>query len=385
MSGLYSLNVRASTFDMYLAVQSIGVVVIFILLYMVYIIVRGVRGTKSGYHRSKADRPLWVLGLVISGSLWLLMATLYTGVLTMTPEDSWACTYILFLGQHAAFILWIMLVLYKLIRKFWQYRLVGKRPPHALLAIFLPVSIYWTLLGTLSFFATCSRDSNDLCHVEQNWQWPVYLSLVLYILLFVVLLIKIRRTVGDHHEVIRYSIFLSTSFLYPFVELIVHMTPLDTMVGAHQALLGLLLLIVFGNLAHIFILILRGKHRPVKKEGILPQDTRRSPTNVSLSSLSSTPSTPPTGPALDMVNTVMAEGSLEPPNATDLPPPLLQRPRRTDQLMPDFERYVEGLPDEVSEKVDRNRGYFAYRSRPRTRTIVEFDIDRAETYIKPPS
>ncbi|PJF20113.1 hypothetical protein PSACC_00069 [Paramicrosporidium saccamoebae] len=341
-------------------------------LYLIYLVLRRIRG--KTHHRSKADRPAWIGALILAGSTWIVSNLTLAGVISFAPEDEYSCTYLTFLGSHMAYIFWLALVLYKLVRKFWQLRLVGKKPPHALLAIFLLVIPYIVLLGVASYYSPSKRDEFDICHVEVNWQWPVFMALVLYLLLFAFLVAKIQKTIGEHHEIIRYTIFLATSFVFPLAELIVCMTSIDESIVAHRCLLTLVVLIVLGNMGHIFILVLRGRY--AKTAGILPQDTLRELPAMSISSLSSTP-------IVDVLNTTLTDSPLELLSIPANLPPMLQRPRREGELMPEFERFVEGLPEDLAREVDRNRGYFAYKTRPRTRTVVEFDIDKAESYVNP--
>ena len=53
-------------------------------------------------------------------------------------------------------------------------------------------------------------------------------------------------------------------------------------------------------------------------------------------------------------------------------------------MLPDFERFVASLPDELAAQVDRNRGFFAESTNQnaKTRTVVEFDLDHASKYLE---
>lgn len=385
-----SFNVRSSSLDILLTTLGLGTVVILFLLYFIYLIVRATRRKRPGYTRSKADRPSWVLTLVVAGSALIFSTLLAEGILVIETEVAIACSLIKFLGQYTlGWILWAAAVNYKLIRKYYQLRLARQEAPHALLAIFLQVLPFALLAFFEAILARSFRDELDLCSLEVPWLIALYSMISLLLLIFLVSFIKIRRTIGAHHEIIRYGIFMSTSFLFPLADAIVKFTPsLVGEVWAGQMLVVLALLLVLGNMMHIFVLVLKGKH-PLPKD-ILPMASAGAGTTLSLDSdVSAGDEVINDQPAqtLDDVNKLMAEAPVMALRAPlpEAPSMVLSRPRRsatdTDEVEPNFERFVDHLPATLANDIDRRRGYWVAQSRRRTHTVMEFDLDHAFRYL----
>lgn len=386
-----SFNVRSSSLDILLTTLGLGTIGILFLLYFIYLIVRATRRKRPGFTRSKADRPSWVLTLVMAGSALILSTLLFEGVLIIEIEAPIACSLIKFVGQYTlGWILWTAAVNYKLIRKYCQLRLARREAPHALLAIVLQVLPFALLAFFQAILARSFRDELDLCSVEVPWLAALYAMTGLLLLIFLFSFIKIRRTIGAHHEVIRYGIFMSTSFLFPLIDAIVQLTPsLASEVWTGQALVVLTLLLVIGNMMHIFVLVLKGRH-PLPKD-ILPMTSAGADTTVSLESSVSAGEAEVINdqPAqtLDDVNNLMAEGSVMAIRAPlpEAPSLVLNRPRRSaadvDEVGPNFERFVDHLPAAAVEDIDRRRGYWVAQSRKRTHTVMEFDLDHAFRYL----
>lgn len=386
-----SFNVRSSSLDILLTTLGLGTVVILFLLYFIYLIVRATRRKRPGYTRSKADRPSWVLTLVVAGSALIFSTLLAEGVLVIETEVAIACSLIKFLGQYTlGWILWAAAVNYKLIRKYYQLRRARQEAPHALLTIFLQLLPFALLTFFEAILARSFRDELDLCSLEVPWLIALYAMISLLLLIFLFSFIKVRRTIGAHHEIIRYGIFMSTSFLFPLADAIVKLTPsLAGEVWAGQMLVILALLLVLGNMMHVFVLVLKGRH-PLPKD-ILPMASAGAETTLSLDSdvsggdegiINDQPTR-----TLDDINGLMAEGSVMAIRAPlpEAPSMILNRPRRsatdTDEAEPNFERFVDHLPATLAEDIDRRRGYWVAQSRKRTHTVMEFDLDNAFRYL----
>ena len=387
------LHVRTTPMDALLVTLGFGTIVALLVIFMLYLITRLFRQHRNRdgqITRSKADRPLWVFGLVFSASVLIICSLLFEGAMITSNEITISCTLIRYLGQYGlGFPLWISLVLYKLVRKYYQYRVVKRKPPHALLTIFLLMLPFMINSVCMIVFDQCTRGIEGQCRVWDLLSVSTYALLAIYLCVFIVLMVKIRRTIGDHHEVIRYSIFLSTSFLYPLLDAVVHLTPLTDRLLFGELLVILVIVLVVGHMAHIFALVFKNKSGRLPR-GILPNsnDIPKSPAIMSLSSISSLTVQDPSD-----------ESALEATEYTRFDDPLprrysqnvsflgmTQRPRRLlqDEMLPDFERFVASLPDELAAQVDRNRGFFAESTNQnaKTRTVVEFDLDHASKYLE---
>ncbi len=452
----WSWHVRRSQMDVFLVVFGLGTVAILWLLYVVYMVVRIARkrsAKRRGAKRakSKADRPLWVLALDLAGTLWIVGTLLATGTLTPDLEGPGGCARDRYLFQHilgaAPFV---VLVLYKLLRKYVQVRWANTRAPHALLSIALlivPIVLVaapaaaldglWldsrqaptpesrglkplaqterprVLFGTAPLPMTSPVDAGrgafGVCHTSLRWHATVdLLSLVLYGGLFVFFAVQLRRAIGAHHQVIRYCIFEATALVFYVLDALVNLGPaavrtvpaLEAFLlrlwpsrlevpawvlgtAPHQVVCLAVILIVLGNLAHVYVLVLKPKRMAIDPNSALGglaagEDTLRPASGPSYETegLSSDDEGDSDGDedsedsrVLRDVNRLLAaSGSVleargSGDSGTDGPPVLLAPPRRRSpaESLPRFELFVDALPEGAAARLDHNRGYYAAR------------------------
>jgi hypothetical protein len=388
-------NIRSSNIDILLSVLGIGTIIVLWALFAIYLLVRMTRSRRTGgYHKSKADRPTWIALLGVSGSVWIFTTLLYSGVLTIEPEnDFYACGLLKYVGQYFfGWTLWMAAVNYKLIRKFYQFRVTKKRAPHALLAIALHLVPFALLAGLAVAFSRTFRDGLDICtvsHYSCEWLVPLYAGVLLFVGVFIFCAVKIRRTVGMHHEIIRYDIFLCSSFLFPAVDAIVQFVPLlDEAVWAGQLLTALAIILVLANLGHVYILVLRRK-RPIAKTGLIPESAidMGEDKMLEVESLASSDLSPEdeTRTNLYNLNVMMTEGATV---VVDAPPPsstatgpvaIFNRARRSEHhpIEPSLDRYVDTVSpaqEPAVESIDRTKGYWPSTARRKTtRTVIIID------------
>lgn len=398
------LFVRATSVDVLLVTLGIGLVIILFFCYICYLAVRYTRSLRPGYKESKADRPIWIFALIVAGSTWIMSTLFSSGSLMFVPELRNSCTLVRFIAAYTVgFSLWISLVLYKLVRKYYQVRRIDTKPPHAvtsITALMLPPFI----LGLSSvFFDTSWRNGSDVC-IHVFWYPLLHIStlLIFYATAFAILTLKIRMAIGEHHEVYRYTLFLSSSLAFMLYELFLHTTSMSNYLFPQQLSVILAWILIFANMTHIFILVIRSKKVTMKHLGI--EEELRDDVVLSFTSASSQYDNgyPANDPILDGVNRLLSEAPLEPkstiigtPIASGRPPMILvQRPRRlpTDHMIPPLSRYVEALPERLSSQVDSNRALFAVGAqsgwsppRKRTSPIVDFDLTEAERHFIPPA
>lgn len=222
----------------------------------------------SPKRRSKADRPAWVVALSVTGALLLLTMTFDTG--TISPDGSSGSnvtpvcpTLRYFSLMTLGFSFWISLVLYKLIRKYFQARLLKwKEAPSAIktIALLMLAPCLITVVAMINASVTDLQDQRNevgVCEMNSPAFMIVYLVMwIFYFALFLYLAYKVRKTIGEHHELYRYAIFLSTSFAVIFTYFIIQMTSsLSSSEAAQQTLLSLTIIMVTANMGHIFGLI----------------------------------------------------------------------------------------------------------------------------------
>lgn len=218
--------------------------------------------------RSKADRPAWVVALSVTGALLLLSMTFDTG--TISPDGGSGSnvtpvcpTLRYFSLMTLGFSFWISLVLYKLIRKYFQARLLKwKEAPSAIktIALLMLAPCLITVVAMINASVTDLQDQRNevgVCEMNSPTFMIVYLVMwIFYFALFLHLAYKVRKTIGEHHELYRYAIFLSTSFAVIFTYFIIQMTSsLSSSEAAQQTLLSLTIIMVTANMGHIFGLI----------------------------------------------------------------------------------------------------------------------------------
>lgn len=393
----HSLHVRSSNVDVLLVTLTFGLVLILFALYLLYWVVRRWRGRDGRgkiYPQSKADRPWWILGLVLVGSGWALGTMFYTGTAMIIPEDVDAPTGFRFGLQYLSYFFWIVLVEYKLLGTFYTYRFKpdlrgeARRKPHALirLAILITPAVFLAVLSML--LARCYRDDSDLGHCEVDWMWPTYTLILGYAIVFVFLFYKLWHTMSraeraNNHEMIRYAIFLSTSFTWPIFDAISQLTDLQDRVGVQQAVLIWALLIVLCNLGHVFILALRARMPIAKVEGGTGtlRDTTDPAEHTNEYAYATDTSSTGSPDALDTVNAAMSETPVTRPIVTPQKFVIVQRPNRDVRAVPpDARAYVESMPDEIADRVDRNMGIYGGATIRRD-IVDQTDIEAAQKYL----
>lgn len=411
-----SVNVRPSTADVVISSFGFGTIVILLLMQFVYWLVRFMRPKQK---KSKADRPSWVFALTMTGCVWIYMTLQTTGVIYGDPEEDGVCSWYRFVGEYlCGWSLWVSLVMYKLLRKYVQLRMVKTKPPHALFSIMimlLPAALYCipASLGD-SYYSpsplNSGRGEYHTCVSTMAWLSPLYgLMIVWYTVLFVFFMYKIRKVIGAHHQVIRYGIFISVSMLFPIMDALVHLIPLlgdywpwlqeridvfpipypytDFVAGTwfEQMLAVLAIFIVLFNMAHIYVLVLKPKERVIRETsaiGALVDDNLR-PADRFDGSVSSddedagddSDSDDEETSALDDINRLLTDVELEGQQQQHtshggkgggaMGGISLNRSRRekSSEMLPSFEKYIdETLDEEQAAEIDHGRGFFAPKS-----------------------
>lgn len=363
----YSLNVRSTTADVVLVSLGIGLAGCLIILYLIYLLVRILR--KDNYIRSKADRPLWVLLVMISGLSWILTTLFYSGALVIEPEWYLGCSLSKFWGQYVfGYTLWSIAVLYRIIQRTWLQR--SKNKPNAILLIFLLELPFLILAGVEIGLGRCFRDELDLCQIEGAWLIALYCLVVILLVIFLTSTVLLARWGGRgnlwkfNHEIIRYTIYFASSLLFPIFDAIGQAAGWNEELWAAQSMALLVMVIVTFNVIHIFVLILRVKQ---------PMDMHN--VNASLSSLGSQGIGE--GPMMAIEDLAVIPA---PDNSAQ--PIVLTRPRRmeTEHVKPDFEQYIQAAGDDWAGRINKLTGYFR-SSRKAQQTVIVVDTTKAQKFL----
>lgn len=176
---------------------------------------------RSRSAQNKADRPFWVLGCLISGTIWMISSLMLAGNFNIYNQDGtkYTCIMLKFVLQYTfGYILWINLIIYRLFRLFMVHAWVVK-PLHAMVVLSIleaPFIIF--SIAALSVESSCSgtRDSEKYmtCIQSMDWSIPFYCLALSYLIIFLYLTFKVSKITGTFKDLKRYITFCGLSFLF---------------------------------------------------------------------------------------------------------------------------------------------------------------------------
>lgn len=377
----FPLRLRDTTWDVVNLSMTLGIIVLNWITLFVYLIVRTVKQKRENEKNpnsalkkkipSKADRPFYVAGLVFASTNWLLGTLFTTGTVSVREEGSAehipavAIYAIQYLGGA---LLWIWLTIDRMLARYASVRFAGEsKEKHgiilryvAALTAFLP----FLILG-ITAIAMDKVEINKFGVTDQDDTFEILMGVYHGLMVIGVsfLIFKLRKIIGNFHELIRYIIFVGLAivfFAYDACTTLIH--PLQNAVEAQQVMCLLVWLITTTCLYWIFALAMKPrKISKVVDEELAPLDTVKKALNDS-----------------DAINHFIDEdscGANEPntnskaifdqtkqilwyrPPRTSLKPP-------TQKEAPSFVEFVRQLPDELVESIelDKDTGIFAQAS-----------------------
>lgn len=354
----FGLEIRDTVPDVVLACTALGIIGLNWLTLIFYLIYQRTR-QRTGAVKSKADRPLYITGLVFSSTAWILGTLYTTGTIAVREPVPYLPAVMIYAVQYLlGVLLWLWLTIDRMLRRYSQVRFAGSaQRARALLLRHLSMAVAFVPFLVLSAVAVAldKVEVNALGVTDQDDVFEAILVayLGLYLLAISFLAVKTRRIIGDFHELIRYTVFILTTmlfFVYDAMTTLWH--GLQTELVAQHVLLGLVLLIVAGDLYWVLILALRPKRRPKDVEDAA--DAVRRPPSDS-----------------DALNDIIDSGSVGARvGAPTAPPPaydaakgllILRRPRL--QLAGDvaapYRLLVDALPAALAQQLDSTAGGLA--------------------------
>ena len=211
-------------FDQVLIALVAGVCSINLLLFIVYLInrysERNDMTAQSRNAQNKADRPYWVVGCLISGSLWMIGSLLLCGNYGIFQGSEYQlCVFLKYILQYSfGYTLWVNLSLYRLIRLFMVHAWVVK-PLHAMIVLSALMAPFLILSGAaLGLDKDClpTPGYNGYIYCKQGMEWDLsfYILSLLYLVLFVFFALKVRQVTGTFKDLKRYITFCGISFLF---------------------------------------------------------------------------------------------------------------------------------------------------------------------------
>lgn len=364
------LELRDSPWDhanFYMTMTIIGVNWI---TFFAYLLVRSFKKQRDVYGKkkipSKADRPLYICGLIFAATNWLLGTLFTTGTVTLRPDldvASLPATMIYFVQYLTGALLWLWLTVDRMLARYASVRFAGEakwkqglllRVSACLLAFvpFLVVAIIAVAMDKVEINPMGVTDQDDTFEIIM----VLYHGLLALGIGFLVF--KIRKIIGNFHELIRYSIFVGLTllfFLNDALTTLIH--PLQKEVVAQQCLLLLVWLVTTGCILWILILAMKPRKDAEKEvemtdgpageaETVRPKLTDAQAINQFIDEDSCGANEPPETAIFDKTKDILWYG---------VPRLRLAKQEKPPHLL----AFVQQLPDELVEGVDTDTGYFA--------------------------
>lgn len=377
----FPLRLRDTTWDVVNLSMVLGIIVLNWITLFGYLIVRTVKRKRENDKNpnaalkkkipSKADRPFYVTGLVFASTNWLLGTLFTTGTVSLRDGDSAEhipAVSIYAIQYLGGALLWIWLTIDRMLARYASVRFAGEAKEKngiilryvAAVSSFLP----FLILGIVAI-AMDKVEINSLGVTDQDDIFEILMGVYHGLMLVGVsfLIFKLRKIIGNFHELIRYIIFVGLAmvfFAYDACTTLIH--PLQKAVEAQQVMCLVVLLITTTCIYWIFALAMKPrKIAKVVDEELAPLDTVKKAMNDS-----------------DAINHFIDEDSCgaNEPNSNskaifDQTKQILwYRPPRTSlhapsqKQAPSFIEFVRQLPDELVDgiELDKDTGIFAQPS-----------------------
>ena len=211
-------------FDTVLLVFLAFVIGVNVILFMTYL--AGKLASRSDMHTeshsssNKADRPFWIAGCMVSGSVWMASTLLLSGNFDIYGgASSYICILLKGLFQYAlGYILWTNLIVYRLFRLYMAHAWT-KKPLHAMIVLGIleaPFLVYVSASMAMNSSCYPHADYHDYLTCAQGLDWNIalYTLSFCYLLLFIYLALKMQKITGTFVDLKRYIAFCGFSFVF---------------------------------------------------------------------------------------------------------------------------------------------------------------------------
>jgi hypothetical protein len=212
-------------FDSVLATLIAGVCSMNLLLFLFYMITRMSEKNdvmaRSRSSQNKADRPFWVIGCLISGSIWMVSTLLISGDFNIYSQgmSSYACVLLKIVLQYTfGYILWINLIIYRLFRLYMVHSWTVK-PLHAMVVLSILQAPFLVFSVVALAAETNCLPAEDFagyltCTQNMDWSIPFYCLALSYLFVFSYFTFKVSKITGTFKDLKRYIFFCGLSFLF---------------------------------------------------------------------------------------------------------------------------------------------------------------------------
>lgn len=228
---------------------------------------------RSRSAQNKADRPFWIVGCLVSGSIWMISTLLISGDFNIYSKglSSYACVMLKIVLQYTfGYILWINLIIYRLFRLFMVHAWTVK-PLHAMIVLsilqapFLVFSIVALIAET-----NCApvQDYAGYLTYTQNLDWsiPFYCLALSYLFVFSYFTLKVSKITGTFKDLKRYIFFCGLSFLFLIFDASMYLSDHWQLITLRRLLCFFVFIIVTAQSWSIFWSVLIRKRLKKPKE-----------------------------------------------------------------------------------------------------------------------
>ena len=264
-------------FDSVLIALIAGVCSINLLLFLFYMISRMTEKNdvvaRSRSAQNKADRPFWVVGCLISGSVWMISTLLISGDFSIYEKGvtTYTCVMLKIVLQYTfGYILWINLIIYRLFRLFMVHAWTVK-PFHAMVVLsilqapFVIFSIV-ALAADTNCLPTSDYAGYLTCSPNMDWSIPFYCLALSYLLVFSYFTFKVSKITGTFKDLKRYIFFCGLSFLFLIFDASMYLSDNWQLITLRRLLCFLVFCIVTAQSWSIFWSVLIRKRVKKPKE-----------------------------------------------------------------------------------------------------------------------
>lgn len=268
----FPLEIRDSPWDMTSFCLVSGTIILNWIMLIIYLVVRTVKRRKSktslGQKKipSKADRPFYITGLVFAATNWMIGTLFTTGTISIKPElqPGHLPAVMIYIVQYLfGALLWIWMTVDRMLWRYASVRFAGEtKVRNSLILRFtlaLVAFIPFLILGVISI-SLDKVEVNGLGVTDQDDVFEILMVVYHGILALGItfLVFKIRKIIGNFHEMIRYTVFVLMTllfFVYDACTTLIH--ALQNEETAQRVMVFLVWTITTGLLYWVFVLALK--------------------------------------------------------------------------------------------------------------------------------
>ena len=215
-------------FDVALVAMGIGVILMNIILFIIYMILRR-RHTNNMLtrKRNKSDRPLWIGATMVGGAFWIIGSLLAYGCFgwlqmeePKAPPDSYLCIFVKYGLQYTlGFSIWISSLLYRMVR-LWQSSVRFMMRPWRPIMLNLLLVMPWVILAGIAFaYNEMYVDASGLYMQDRAWSLTLASFGAAYFLIYIIFIGLCAKLWGRLGRMQWHIVLIGISFLFLGMDL----------------------------------------------------------------------------------------------------------------------------------------------------------------------